>query len=267
MSAATHDGSLLAVSIHDIAPASADATRRWLADLDERGIPATLLLIPGPWRGAPLSSAPDLVSDLLDAEARGHELALHGFHHVAERSAAGPAWRRATARVMARGAAEFANLGHAEAARRLADGLAELAALGIRPVGFHPPGWLASPEAVRALRRSGIIYYSTHLTIHELVGDERRVPMPALSHRPGGFGESLGAALMKHAASRFARGGHGFRIALHPDDLTRPGLREATLTAIDTALELGARPVTYAAALAAARVADGAGVAGATAGV
>ena len=39
------------------------------------------------------------------------------------------------------------------------------------------------------------------------------------------------------------------RIALHPDDLHRPGLRDVTLRAIEAALASGARPVTYGAVL------------------
>lgn len=42
-----------------------------------------------------------------------------------------------------------------------------------------------------------------------------------------------------------ARAGGLVRIALHPDDLSRPGLRGATLAAIDEALDLGAAPATY----------------------
>jgi hypothetical protein len=35
------------------------------------------------------------------------------------------------------------------------------------------------------------------------------------------------------------------RIALHPDDLSRPPLRRTTLSAIDAVLAAGARPMTY----------------------
>ncbi len=55
---------------------------------------------------------------------------------------------------------------------------------------------------------------------------------------------------MANTARRYASTGRAFRIALHPDDLARAGLREATLRAIDEAVELGARPATYAQLLA-----------------
>ncbi|NUR24267.1 MAG: DUF2334 domain-containing protein, partial [Catenulispora sp.] len=201
----------LLVSIHDVAPASAVATGRWLADLDARGVPATLLVIPGPWRGSQLSlsQSPDLVADLHGAASRGHELALHGWAHRAGRQ--GTPWRRAAAQLIARGAAEFAALDAAEATRRLTAGLARLAALGIEPVGFHPPGWLASPGAYQALRRVGLRYTTSHLFVHDLI-TERRHTLPALSHRPGGRGEALADRLVRTSAAAMARAGRSFRV-------------------------------------------------------
>ena len=232
----------LLVSVHDIAPASAGPSERWLADLDARGIPATLLVIPGPWRGVRLSQNPELVATLHDAASRGHELALHGWAHKAGPD--GAPWRRATAQLIARGAAEFAALDVADATARLSAGLAELAALGIEPVGFHPPGWLASPGAYQALRRVGLRYSSSHLFIHDLI-TEQRYTLPALSHRPGGTGEVFAARMMRKSAAAMVRRRRSFRVALHPDDLRHPGLRATTLAVIDEALAAGFQAGTY----------------------
>jgi predicted deacetylase len=249
------------VSVHDIAPGTATQTARWLAALDARGIPATLLLVPGPWRGLSLVQDPCLAEKMLEAQDRGHELALHGFYHAATH-ASGPLWRRGVAQVVARGDAEFATLSEGEARARINAGLEELADAGIEPVGFHPPGWLVSPGSVHALRSSDLRYYATHLGVHTFAGAggataELRLAAPALSHRPGGVGERLGARMMTDGARRFARSGSAVRIALHPDDLSRPGLRDVALRAIDEALKLGARPTTYAAALGLPRSARG----------
>ncbi|NUP48237.1 MAG: DUF2334 domain-containing protein, partial [Catenulispora sp.] len=142
------------------------------------------------------------------------------------------------------GAAEFAALDEAGAARRLSAGLAELAALGIEPAGFHPPGWLASPGSYKALSRVGLRYTTSHLFVHDLI-TERRHTLPALSHRPGGRGEAFGASLMRKSAAAMTRSGRSFRVALHPDDLDRAGLRETTLAVIDDALAAGYRAGTY----------------------
>lgn len=252
------------VSVHDVAPGTSAQSLRWIADLNRRGVPATLLLVPGPWRGPMLASDGALADLLLEAESCGHELALHGYYHRSTHGA-GSLWRRGVARVMAPGAAEFATLSQDEARARIEAGLDELASLGVDPVGFHPPGWLLNPESICALRRSGLRYYTTHLGVHTLVrgpgrefpaggelrraAGELRLAAPVLAHRPGAVGEQLGMRILTQAARRLAQEGRALRIALHPDDLSRPGLREAALRAIDDAIEAGARPVTYAGAL------------------
>ncbi|MEV4743768.1 polysaccharide deacetylase family protein [Streptomyces sp. NPDC049555] len=231
------------VSVHDVAPWSFSRTREWVAELECRDVPATLLLVPGAWRGVPLADDPALVRWLHAAARRGHELAQHGFTHRAVPG--GPRHRRLLNRLLARGCAEFCALGAHEAADRLARGRAELARAGIHPEGFTPPGWLASPGTMAALRASGLAYTTSHLAVHDL-RTGRRHRLPALCHRPGGLGEHAAARLLPWAACRWARRGRSFRIALHPADLARPGLRESALAAIDAALAAGAEPLTYA---------------------
>ena len=76
--------------------------------------------------------------------------------------------------------------------------------------------------------------------------DRRLYPGFALSHRPvGGFSERLGAAVFSSGARRGVRKGGLVRLALHPDDLSRPGLREVTLRTIEAVLAAGAVAVTY----------------------
>jgi uncharacterized protein len=231
------------VSVHDVAPATAAATRRWVSDLDARSVPATLLVIPGPYGDGPgLRDDPGLVAYLHNAVGRGHELALHGFRHAGVPG--GPQWRRAVNQVLARGAGEFWSLTEDQAGELLKAGLEVLADVDIGVTGFTPPGWLASPGARRALAGLGFRYWTSHLAVHDLTcGSARR--MPALSHRPGGAGERAGAQLMVAAARSLARRGRPFRIALHPADLDRPGLREAAFAAIEVAVAEGGHPMTY----------------------
>jgi predicted deacetylase len=237
------DGFPFVVSVHDVSPATAEPIAGWVADLDERGLPATLLVVPGPYcGGVGLADDPELVAYLHKAAGRGHELSLHGFLH--EGVPGGPLWRRGVNQLLARGAAEFWALPEDEACERLREGLEVLAGVDIGVVGFTPPGWLASPGTRRALAALGFTYWTSHLAVHTLPGGPVR-RMPALSHRPGGAGERAGAVLMIEAARAMSRAHVPFRIALHPADLARPGLRRAALAAIDETLEAGGRPVTY----------------------
>jgi predicted deacetylase len=234
------------VSVHDVAAATAAETAEWLADLDAMEVPATLLLIPGSYRGgAPLPADRALVASLHAAAARGHELSLHGLRHAAAPGAGGgPAWRRLVDGVLARGAGEFWTLPEPQARAWLRAGLLLLAAAGIEVAGFTPPGWLASPGTRRALVGLGFRYWTSHLAVHDLTRGAA-LRMPALSHRPGGRGERAGRHAMVTGARLLSRGRRPFRIALHPADLHRPGLRADVHSAIHAALAGGGRPVTY----------------------
>lgn len=235
----------LVVSVHDVAPATAAQARQWCADLDARGVPVALLVVPGPWRTPLLRADPELAGWLRERVAGGDEVVQHGWSHDSPTEVRdGQWWQRAVARMVARGAAEFATLTEEEAIARAAVGRAELAALGLPADGFTPPGWLASTAAVRALRQLGYRYVTSHAGVRDLRTGGWH-PALALCHRAGGIGERLGARLLPAAARYTLRLGRDVRIALHPDDLGRPGLRDAALRAIDRCLALGARPVTY----------------------
>jgi predicted deacetylase len=232
--------SALLVSIHDVAPATLPAARSWLADLDERGVPATVLVVPGPWRRPTLADDAETVTWLRDAVVRNHEIALHGWDHG---TGAGRGAKRVVGRLVARGADEFLALDREQAAARLASGRRVLAEAGLDPGGFTPPGWLASRGTVQAAGELGLRYLTTQAAVIDLRKARRHV-VPALSNRPGGWTEPLGAGMLAQVAPVLARRG-GVRIALHPDDLRRPQTRVATLRAIDRALAAKAEPMTY----------------------
>ena len=239
----------LVVSVHDVAPASATPSAIWLDALDRRGLRSSLLVIPGPWRGDSLAGRHTFRRLLRERQAAGDEIVQHGWRHQAGVDACG--WRAVAARGLVRGAGEFAALSQPAALLRLRAGRAVLADAGLPTAAFTAPGWLHSPGTLRALRRLGFTHTTTHTAVVDLVG-KRHVRGFAFSHRPGGAGERASAHLLRVGVRAAARAGGLVRIALHPDDLSRPGLRDATLAAIDEALDLGALPVTYGTLLASA---------------
>ena len=145
---------------------------------------------------------------------------------------------------MARGCAEFWALTERQAADRARRGLDALSEFGLEATGFTPPGWLISTPATQGLRRVGLRYVTTHTSVMDLQTG-RGVRAAVLSHRPHGRGEQAGATLMAHVPSLLVRRGWTVRLALHPDDLLVPGLREATLRGLDAALAGGAVALTY----------------------
>ncbi|BDU01537.1 polysaccharide deacetylase family protein [Nocardia sputorum] len=233
----------LVVSVHDVAPASAAETARWCADADRFGIPVSLLVIPGPWRGRRLSDEPDYAAFLRERRQAADDVLTHGWSHRAGPEGGWP--RRAVGRAVARGAAEFAALNTGEATAKLRAAAEVMAGSGLPTTGFTPPGWLASPGAKQALRAAGFTYTTSHFGAEHL-GTGRRYRGFALSHRPGGgWSERFGAAMLETVARRTAERGGLVRLALHPDDLSRPGLRDSTLRAIDAVLRTGAHAITY----------------------
>jgi hypothetical protein len=131
-----------------------------------------------------------------------------------------------------------------QAAARAGRGIEVLAGSGLETCGFTPPGWLVSAAAIRGLHRLGLRYVTTHRSVIDLPTGNRLFA-PVICHRPDSRSERAGAALMARAPGLWLRPGRILRLALHPDDLGRPGLREAALRGIDTALAAGAAAVTY----------------------
>lgn len=233
------------VSIHDVAPSTTDATLTWLHYLDQRHIPASLLVVTGPWDGPPLLSDRPLLDRLRQAVARGHEVSFHGVDHMAVRVTRHRDHTRAlSGRVLARGCAEFATLDAAEATRRLTSGLSDLAAAGFEVAGFNPPGWLMSPGTLEALRHTGLRYATTQWHVREL-STWRRLRIPALSHRPDSALALTAAQAFWRIGRRRLDHGRATRIALHPRDLDDRRLVSATLALLDHARALDARFTTY----------------------
>jgi predicted deacetylase len=236
----------LVVSVHDVAPGSALQSRVWLHELDRRAIRASLLVVPGPWRDGALATDADFAGYLRERQSAGDEIVQHGWRHSAGADRAG--WRSVTERALARGAGEFAAISEQAAALRLRAGRAVLIEAGLACDGFTAPGWLHSPGTLKALRAQRFRYTTTHAGVLDL-HTGHRLAGPAFSHRPGGAAESLAAKVLVNGARTVAKMGGLIRIALHPDDLARPALRTATLTAIDDCLAEGAVATTYGALL------------------
>lgn len=232
----------MVVSVHDVAPATWTACRRWVEDLEWLGVPTTLLVVPGPWRLPAMADDPGFGAWLRACQRRGHEICQHGWAHVA--GGQGSRGRRLVGRAVARGCAEFWTLDEREAVRRLALGRSQLRREGIEPLGFVPPGWLASADALRGMSELGYRYTTSHVAVTDLSTGARHRAV-ALSHRTGGSLERPGSSLMSRTARFLATQRRPVRIALHPGDVERPHLRSAALDTIDTVMEAGSSPITY----------------------
>lgn len=164
----------LVVRLSAVAPVTLPAVRALCVELDRRGVPVSLPVVPGPWAGRPLWTDPGAVAWLRDRVAGGDEVQLHGW--ALRAGPLGAAWRRGGGRLLAGRTAEFAAVAEDEAYGLLAAGVGVLDQLGLPVGGFAPPGGLVSPGTVRALSRVGLRYRLTRRGLHEL-GTGSRVPL------------------------------------------------------------------------------------------
>ena len=233
------------MSLHDVAPATAVPSSAMLEMVERRGLRCTLLVVPGPFGGAELAADDRFADWLRRAVRRGHEVALHGWEHRGVEDPLGDHRRRTkvAGQLLARGCAEFLTLGEAEAARRIELGLAAVRRAGLDPCGFTPPGWLASPGTLEALRRSSLRYTTSQWAVTSLE-DGGSWRLPAVSQRPGSPLAGLAASASRIAGGAVLDRGRPLRVALHPADLGDPRLVASTSVLLDLVSER--RSMTYA---------------------
>jgi predicted deacetylase len=234
----------LLVSIHDVTPALADGvTQLWTLCVG-RGVRPALLVVPD-WHGAwPLESYPSFVHWLRARAADGAEIVLHGERHdeVGLPRGLGDSVR-ALGRTAREG--EFLTLDGAAALERIARGLARLRALGLDPVGFVPPAWLARSEGHDAAGGAGLGFSEDDRTIH-LYPSGRRVPSPVVRWSARTPVRAWGSVAV--ARARWALQGRADfpRIAFHPQDLAHAATAAALGPTLDRWLGRHA-PISYAA--------------------
>ncbi|GAB2996816.1 DUF2334 domain-containing protein [Saccharothrix stipae] len=211
----------LVVSLSGIGPSTLARCADLADELDRRRVPLSLLL-------APRKAVPgEALNWVRRRVAAGDALVLHGFDHQPD-----PTHRA----VSLRRRAEFSALPAHEAGLRLVAARAALERLGLATDLFAPPGWLASPGTVVALRRHRFAVCADMAGVRDLrTGDVR-------TGRVRVVGEHWSYLL---GVGREARRGGLVRIGADAADLDRLGPREVLLEAVDLALHHGASPATY----------------------
>lgn len=210
----------LLVSIHDVTPALSDGVHRLWGLCADRGIRPALLVVPD-WHGQwPLEAHPSFVGWLRARAADGAEIVLHGERHDEVGSARGLADElRAWGRTAREG--EFLTLDEAEAGARIRRGLARLRSLGLNPVGFVPPAWLARPAGHRAAAGSGLGFSEDDRVIY-LYPAGRRLRAPVVRWSGRGAARAWGSVAVARARWLLQGRTPVARIALHPQDLAHP---------------------------------------------
>lgn len=192
------------------------------------------MLVTPDFHGAwPLAAHPGFRTWLRGQADRGVEIFLHGQRHLDD-SAHDRALTRWKAGVMTAGEGEFLGLDHAEAARRMRDGRAELEDIIGRPVaGFVAPAWLYGPGALTAMAEQRFALAEDHFRVWRPTDGAVLARGPVITYAtrtPARLASSL-------AVSRAATLGLGWlpnlRLAVHPHDADSP----AVMAEIERALK------------------------------
>jgi predicted deacetylase len=208
----------LLVSVHDVTPAFSPWVQQLWAMCARHAVTPALLVVPD-WHGeTPLERHPAFVEWLRERAHEGAEIVLHGERHdEIGLPRASTDVLRAWGRTAREG--EFLTLDQGAARERIGRGVARLTRLGLPPMGFVPPAWLAREGCHRAVAEAGLLFSEDEASIRiHPVGHRIRSPVVRWSSRSsfrarGSVAVARGRWLLQGRA-RFPR------LALHPQDLS-----------------------------------------------
>lgn len=221
----------LLITIHDVAPPLMPRVARLWDLCATRKVKPGLLVVPD-WHGSsPIENDANCVSWIRARADEGAEVFLHGERH--DEVGSPRAWRdslRALGRTNREG--EFLTLAYDSARSRIDRGLARLRALGLAPIGFVPPAWLALPDTHRAVRDAGLAVSEDDATIYSF-RSSRTITSPVVRWSSRGVFRAYGSLLQAQMRWTLQRDASVVRIALHPADLDHP----ATAASVERTLD------------------------------
>lgn len=218
------EGRFLAVSVHDVAPATWDRCQRVLdAVRSVADIPLTLLAVPA-YHGE-CSAQPRFEMQLTERLAAGDELALHGYFHCDPQSPCGLAdWLRRRVYTVE---GEFAGLCEREAAERIHLGQRWFAANGWPLHGFVAPAWLLGAGAWMALRSNRDLLYTSTLTQLHLLPAIASLRAPCLTYSTRTAWRRTCSRLWNPTLAHSTASMPLIRLGLHPDDADDAAVRRS----------------------------------------
>jgi predicted deacetylase len=166
---ATMAGRSLVVSLHDVAPATSDVTRKIITELQRHGVRhCSLLVVPDYHHIGPSLKDQPFTSWMRNLETDGHEIVIHGYFHERPRRTGESIPDRFLTRIYTQDEGEFFDLPYDEARRRISRAREEFEEAGLKPRGFVAPAWLLGPEAERAARDAGMEYTTRLGSVRDL---------------------------------------------------------------------------------------------------
>lgn len=219
----------LIVSLSGLRGTTLDAAADLVGELERRDVPVSLLVAPRRGHGYRLTDDDETQEWLRHRRRCGDAIVLGGYDEAATR----------------RRRPEFASIGPAEAAVRLAAADRLMADMGLRTRLFAAPRWNASPGCLAALPDAGFRMCADATGVHDVVRgtlDRGRV----LSMGEGFVADGWWCRQLVGAAGRTANAGGLVRLNVSAKHLDRRAPRAAVLDAVDlVAGEYGAQARRY----------------------
>ncbi len=214
----------LVVSIHDVAPVTRAIVSKMIAELAQRGVHHTSLLVVPNYHHQGASTADQtFVSWLRQLEAAGHEIVLHGYFHQRPRADSEEFFDAIVTRFYTQGEGEFYDLGYDEAFRRITAGRDEFKAAGLKPRGFVAPAWLLSNEGRRAARDAEM-EYTTHLRNVVDLRSGHVFPARSLVYSVRNGWRRATSLAWNAALGRVLKNNTLVRLSIHPPDYSYPAI-------------------------------------------
>jgi predicted deacetylase len=234
------------VSIHDVSPAWEREVELALEMAHAHGVRPALLVVPDFHGKAPLFDHPAYCDRLRALQSQGHEIYLHGYYHRArtwsEASAAEPAASAATGlaararhvfaqKVVSGGEAEFSDVSHDEALKRLDDGERVLRDAGLAISGFVAPAWSMPGWVLSLLGERNYAFTEDHVRVYDPSAKRSRpsLVLNYASRTPSRLFSSVAWCRL----ARPARALVPTRIAIHPADMRYALLRTEVESLLD----------------------------------
>jgi len=222
----------LLVSIHDVTPAHEPAVHALWDLCVAAGVRPALLVVPN-WHGLwPLERFPGFIEWLLDPAREGSVILLHGYRH--DEVGSRRRWNdelRAWGRTAREG--EFLTLDKSVAWARIQQGLSRLRSIGLEPLGFVPPAWLARPETHQAAAEAGLKVSEDERWIYRHPGDAPPLKAPCIRWSARTAFRSYCSAVVVEGRWLLQRNLPLVRLALHPGDLAHRVVRRSLVRTLE----------------------------------